>query len=273
MGAKKGGIRFGSYYPVNSLIHRLDPRAKILAMLIFMLGIFMVNKFWVFGLVYLFGFIMLALAHIPPGKALNSVRGLLVLLLFTSLINMFFTPGEQILWQYGPLHLTMEGLLRSGLMLLRLVALIAFSGLLTFTTTPIELADALESLLKPFQRLGMPVHEFAMMMTIALRFIPVLLEEADKIVKAQRSRGADFSSGSLKRRLNSIIAVIVPLLYNALKRADDLAIAMEARAYIGGEGRVSLRELQWRLTDGLALATVLLFVVFLFVSHWLKWGI
>ena len=112
-----------------------------------------------------------------------------------------------------------------------------------------------------------------MMMTIALRFIPVLLEEADKIVKAQRSRGADFSSGSLKRRLNSIIAVIVPLLYNALKRADDLAIAMEARAYIGGEGRVSLRELQWRLTDGLALATVLLFVIFLFVSHWLKWGI
>ena len=150
MGAKKGGVRFGSYYPVNSLIHRLDPRAKILAMLIFMLGIFMVNKFWVFGLVYLFGFIMLALAHIPPGKALSSVRGLLVLLLFTSLINMFFTPGEQILWQYGPLHLTMEGLVRSGLMLLRLVALIAFSGLLTFTTTPIELADALESLLKPF---------------------------------------------------------------------------------------------------------------------------
>ena len=132
MGAKKGGVRFGSYYPVNSLIHRLDPRAKILAMLIFMLGIFMVNKFWVFGLVYLFGFIMLALAHIPPGKALSSVRGLLVLLLFTSLINMFFTPGEQILWQYGPLHLTMEGLVRSGLMLLRLVALIAFSGLLTF---------------------------------------------------------------------------------------------------------------------------------------------
>lgn len=273
LGAKKGGIRFGSYYPVDSSIHRLDARAKILAMLIFMIGIFMVNKFWVFGLVYLAGFIMLALAHIPPGKALRSVRGLVVLLLFTTLINMFFTPGEQLLWQYGPLHLTMEGLVRSGLMLLRLVALVAFSGLLTFTTTPIELADALESLLKPLQRLGMPVHEFAMMMTIALRFIPVLLEEADKIVKAQRSRGADFRSGSLKRRLNSIIAVIVPLLYNALKRADDLAIAMEARAYIGGEGRVSLRELHWRFSDTLALGLIVVLVVFLFISHWLNWGI
>lgn len=269
MGAKRGGIRFGSYYPVDSLVHRLDPRAKILAMLFFMLGIFMVNKFWVFGGVYLFGFAALALAHIPPAKALRSVRGLVVLLLFTSLINMFFTPGERLLWSYGPLHLTAEGLARSGLMLLRLVALVAFSGLLTFTTTPIELADALESLLRPCKRLGVPVHEFAMMMTIALRFIPVLLEEADKIVKAQRSRGGDFSSGSLKRRLNSIIAVIVPLLYNALKRADDLAIAMEARAYVGGEGRVSLRELHWRWRDTLALAVVLAFVVFLFVSHWL----
>ncbi len=269
MGAKKNGIRFGSYYPVDSLVHRLDPRAKILAMLFFMIGIFMVNKFWVFACAYLFGFAMLALARIPAGKALRSVRGLVVLLVFTSAINMFFTPGEQLLWEYGPLHLTMEGLERSGLMLLRLVALVSFSGLLTFTTTPIELADALESLLKPLQRFGAPVHEFAMMMTIALRFIPVLLEEADKIVKAQRSRGGDFSSGSLKRRLNSIIAVIVPLLYNALKRADDLAIAMEARAYTGGEGRVSLRELVWRGSDTLALAVVLVFVALLFVSHWL----
>ncbi len=148
-----------------------------------------------------------------------------------------------------------------------LVALVSFSGLLTFTTTPIELSDALESLLSPLRRFGVPVHEFAMMMTIALRFIPVLLEEADKIVKAQRSRGGDFRSGSLRRRLNSIIAVVVPLLYNALKRADDLAIAMEARAYVGGEGRVSLRELRWRAMDTLALVVMLIFAVCLCVSH------
>ncbi len=255
MAAKKGGIRFGSYYPVDSFVHRLDPRAKILAMLAFMVGIFMVNKFSVFAVVYLAGFVMLKTARIPLSKA------------FTSLINMFFTPGEQVLWEAGLLRLTVEGLERSGLMLLRLVALVSFSGLLTFTTTPIELSDALESLLSPLRRFGVPVHEFAMMMTIALRFIPVLLEEADKIVKAQRSRGGDFRSGSLRRRLNSIIAVVVPLLYNALKRADDLAIAMEARAYVGGEGRVSLRELRWRAMDTLALVVMLIFAVCLCVSH------
>ena len=267
MAAKKGGIRFGSYYPVDSFVHRLDPRAKILAMLAFMVGIFMVNKFSVFAVVYLAGFVMLKTARIPLSKALRSVRGLVILLLFTSLINMFFTPGEQVLWEAGLLRLTVEGLERSGLMLLRLVALVSFSGLLTFTTTPIELSDALESLLSPLRRFGAPVHEFAMMMTIALRFIPVLLEEADKIVKAQRSRGGDFRSGSLRRRLNSIIAVVVPLLYNALQRADDLAIAMEARAYVGGEGRVSLRELRWRAMDTLALVVMLIFAVCLCVSH------
>ena len=211
-------------------------------------------------MVYLFGFIMLALAHIPPGKALSSVRGLLVLLLFTSLINMFFTPGEQILWQYGPLHLTMEGLVRSGLMLLRLVALIAFSGLLTFTTTPIELADALESLLKPFQRLGMPVHEFAMMMTIALRFIPTLIEETQRIMNAQASRGVDLENGTLKEKIMAVLALIVPLFVSAFDRADQLANAMEARGYDPQRERTRYKVLQMTGIDyaGLAAAAAVL---------------
>lgn len=263
------GIKFGSYYPVESPVHRLDPRAKLLAVLLFLTGVFFVNKFWVFGAVYAFGMGVLLCARIPLGLALRTVRGLLVLLVFTCLINMFFTPGEQVLWQWGVLRLTEEGIRRSGLMLLRLLALVIFSGILTFTTTPIALADALESLCRPLKRFGFPVHEFSMMMTIALRFIPVLLEEADKIVKAQRSRGGDMRSGSLKQRVNSIVAVIVPLLFNALKRADDLAIAMEARAYVGGEGRVSLRELTWRAADTAAMLGMGLFVGFLAASHWL----
>lgn len=267
--ANKGGIRFGSYYPADSLVHRLDPRAKVVGMIAFLTGIFFVNKFWVFACVYLFGLLMLRLAKIPFGKAFRSVRGLVVLLAFTCAINMFFTAGEQVLWEWGFLHLTMEGIVRSALMLLRLVALVSFSGLLTFTTMPIALADALEKLLSPLKRVGFPVHEFAMMMTIALRFIPILLEEASKIVKAQRSRGGDFSTGSIGQRVNSVVAVIVPLLFNALKRADDLAIAMEARAYVGGEGRVSLRELKWRGADTAAVLVVLIFVAFLIVSRFL----
>ena len=266
---KKRPIRFGSYYPGDSLLHRLDPRVKIIGMLLFLTGILFVDSYVWFAAVYAFGFAALMLARIPAAKALSSVRGLVVLLIFTALINAFFTQGETVLWEWQSLTLTLEGLHRSALMLLRLVAMVAFSGLLTFTTTPIALADGLERLCRSLIRFGFPAHEFAMMMTIALRFIPVLLEEAEKIMKAQRSRGGDWREGSLKRRIKGIIAVVVPLLFNALKRADDLAIAMEARAYIGGEGRVSLRELRWRTADTVALAVVLLFTVLLVASRWL----
>ncbi len=266
---KKKAIRFGSYYPADSFVHRLDPRVKIVAMLLFLTGILFVNSYVWFGAVYAFGLLGLWLARIPAGKAFGSVRGLLLLLVFTALINAFFTRGETVLWEWGALTLTLEGLHRSALMLLRLVAMVAFSGLLTFTTTPIALADALESMGRPFTRFGFPAHEFAMMMTIALRFIPVLLEEAEKIMKAQRSRGGDWREGSLRRRMKGIIAVVVPLLFNALKRADDLAIAMEARGYIGGEGRVSLRELRWRTTDSVVLLVAAVFSALLAVSRWL----
>ena len=269
MGGKRGGIRLGSYYPVESPVHGLDPRAKLLGMLAFLTGIFGVKEFWAFGLVYVFGFGALWLAKIPPTKALAAVRGLIFLLALTCAINMLVTPGEQVLWQWEFLTLTVEGIERGLLMLLRLVALICFSGLLTFTTTPIELADGMESLLSPFKRWGVPAHEFAMMMTIALRFVPILLAESDKLMKAQRSRGGDVASGSVMKRAKTLVAMVVPLLFNALKRADDLAIAMEARAYTGGEGRVSLRELKWTGRDTLALAVVLGFTAFMVISSWL----
>ena len=263
--AGKRSVRLGSYYPVESPLHHWDARAKILAMLFFLTGIFAADKLWVFAVVYAVGGALLRAAHIPIGMAFRAVRGLIFLMAATCLLNAFFTAGEDVLWQWGFLRLTAEGIWRCVMMLLRLSALVAFSGLLTFTTTPLELADGMERLLSPFAKVGFPAHEFAMMMTIALRFIPILMEEAAKITKAQRSRGGDFTSGRLIGRLRGMTAVAIPLIYNALKRADDLAVAMEARAYIGGEGRVSLREPVWRRRDtAVLLASVLFWLCLLF---------
>lgn len=259
----------GSYYAAESSIHRLDPRAKLLGMMLFLAAVFCAGKFWTFALVYIAGAAMFRLAHIPLAKAFRAVRGLVVLLALTCLINMFFTVGDTVLWQWGFLRLTAEGLERSVLMLLRLVALVAFAGLLTFTTTPIALADALEKLLSPLKRFGFPAHELSMMMTIALRFIPILLEEANKIMKAQRSRGGDLSTGSIAKRCGGLVAIMIPLLFNALKRADDLAIAMEARAYTGGENRTSLRELVWGRADTLALLVMAGFLAFMLASRFM----
>lgn len=264
--AKRGQIRLGSYYAADSPIHRLDPRAKLLGMMAFLLAVLCADKFWTFAVVYIAGAALFRLAHIPLANAFRAVRGLVALLALTCLINMFFTAGDTVLWQWGFLRLTAEGLERSALMLLRLVALVSFAGLLTFTTTPIALSDALEKLLSPLQRFGFPAHELAMMMTIALRFIPILLEEANKIMKAQRSRGGDLTTGSLMKRCGGLVAILIPLLFNALKRADDLAIAMEARAYTGGENRTCLRELVWHKTDTAYLLVMAGFLAFMLVS-------
>lgn len=247
--ALKQGVRMGAYYPTKSVVHGLDARAKVIATVVFLLAVFTVNKLWVFVPVYLVGFAAMGLARVPLREAVRAVRGVVLLLAVSCLVNMFFVAGEQVLWEWGPLHLTAEGVYRSAIMLLRLVALVVFSGWLSFTTTPLDLADGVERLLSPFKCVGFPAHEFAMMMSIALRFIPVLIDEFERIVKAQRSRGGDFTDGSITERIRGMVAVAVPLLYNAMKRADDLAIAMEARAYTGGEGRVSLRDPKWRGRD------------------------
>lgn len=263
----KLGVRMGAYLPVDSAVHRLDARAKILAMLLFLTGIFAVNRLWVFLPVYAVGLAAMAAARIPLGEALRAVRGIVLLLALSCLMNMFLTAGENVLWAAGPLRLTEEGVYKSALLLVRLVALVCFAGWLSYTTTPLDLADGVERLLSPFKRLGFPVHEFAMMMSISLRFIPLLMDEFGRIVKAQKSRGGDFTDGPLWDRVRGLVAVAVPLLYNALKRADDLAVAMEARAYIGGEGRVSLREPKWRLCDSCAVALALLLWVLMMMSR------
>lgn len=247
--ALKQGVRMGAYYPTQSPVHRLDARAKVIATVVFLLAVFMVDKLWVFIPVYIVGFAAIGAARVPLGEAMRAVRGVIVLLAVSCLLNMFFVAGENVLWEWGPLRLTTEGIYRSALMLLRLVALVAFSGWLSFTTTPLDLADGVERLLSPLKRVGFPAHEFAMMMSIALRFIPVLMDEFGRIAKAQRSRGGDFTDGTIAERVRGLVAVAVPLLYNAMKRADDLAVAMEARAYSGGEGRVTLRAPHWRWCD------------------------
>lgn len=271
--AFKQGVRMGAYYPVESPVHRLDARAKVLAMMLFLTGIFLAEKIWVFVPVYAVGFAAMALARIPLGEAMRAVRGVLVLLAFSCLLNMFFVAGDNVLWQWGPMQLTAEGVYRSVVLLLRLVALVAFAGLLSYTTTPLDLADGVERLLSPFKRLGLPAHEFAMMMSIALRFIPVLTDEFGRIVKAQQSRGGGWADGTVTERLRGMVSVAVPLLYNALKRADDLAIAMEARAYTGGEGRVTLREPKWRTCDTLVLLGSVVLLAALWATRYVEIGI
>lgn len=265
--AMKQGVRMGAYYPVASPVHRLDARAKVLGMLFFLAGIFVANRLWAFGVVYAVGVAALLVARIPLMEAVRTVRGLVALLAISCLINMFFTAGDNVLWQAGPLHLTAEGVRNSGLMLLRLTALVSFAGLLSYTTTSLELADGMERLLAPFVRLGFPAHEFAMMMAISLRFVPVLIDEFERIVKAQKSRGGGFDDGPMLDRARGLVAVAVPLLYNALRRADDLAVAMEARAYAGGDGRVKLREPRWRYCDTWVLAGAVLLWALLWLSR------
>ncbi len=255
----KSSMKFGMYYQTESFVHSLDPRAKIIALFIFLISIFFVNIYAMFVAVYAFGFMMIKLSNVPLAKSLSSVKPVFFILIFTGLINVFFTAGETVLWQGKYLSITEEALEHSILMILRLVALFSFSTVLTYTTTPTAISDAMESLLAPLKRVGFPVHEFAMMMTIALRFIPVLMEETEKITKAQRSRGGDLTTGSMKRRVKGMLAILVPLFFNSLKRADDLALAMESRGYTGGEGRTSLRKLEWCLKDTMALLATIAF--------------
>lgn len=257
-------MALGQYYPAESMIHRLDPRSKLLIASALIVGIFFVHR-----LEGLAGFaaiicLMAVLAQVPLGYLLRSLRPLLVVIILTFAVNALFTPGEAVasVWI---ITVTREGIQRGLFMTIRLVLLITASSLLTLTTSPMALTDGLERTLSPFRRVGVPAHEFAMMMTIALRFIPTLLEEADRTMKAQMARGADFESGSLVRRAKSFIPLLVPLFIGAFRRADDLAVAMEARCYRGGEGRTRFKVIRMGFRDYLASAAVVSLVVFLAV--------
>ena len=245
-------ITLGQYYPVDSPVHRLDPRTKILLTLAMIVAVFMVHSLVGYGIILLFVAAVCRLSHIPFKLVMKGIKPLRFILLLTFLLNLFFTTGEDILWQWRFITITYTGLHQAVHFALRLVFLVIGTSLMTLTTSPIMLSDGLELLLSPLKKLHFPAHELAMMMSIALRFIPTLLEETDKIMKAQMARGAEFESGNILARARAMVPLLVPLFVSAFRRAGDLAMAMEARCYHGGEGRTRLRVLKIGRNDWIA---------------------
>ena len=253
------GVTLGQYIPADSFIHKLDPRCKLLItvlsmILIFMSGSFTAMAMWVFLIIF-----TAKKSQVPAKALIRSAKPILVLIIFTSFLHIFFTGGDNIIFSIGPLKASAEGAVTAFRMGLRLYLLVLLTALLTFTTSPSELSDGLEAAFGPFKRFGFPAHEVAMMMTIALRFIPTLFEETERIINAQVSRGADFVSGGMIKRAKAYIPVLIPLFVLVFKRADTLASAMEARCYRGGKGRVRMYPLKWGIAENRALAV---FVVF-----------
>jgi energy-coupling factor transport system permease protein len=254
-------ITIGQYFPGDSLLHRLDPRTKIILLFLLIAGIFVFDSPLSYGLMTALTAALILASELPPRLMLKSLKPLWWILLFTFVIHLCSTPGEAFL-QVGIFDLTVAGAVKGFFICLRLALLILLSSLLTFTTSPLALTDALEMLMGPFKRIGVPAHELAMMMTIALRFVPTLIEETDKIIKAQQSRGSDFSTGSILKRMKSLVPILVPLFISAFRRADELAMAMEARCYRGGIGRTRMKELRFSHIDYIAaLGTLLLFII------------
>lgn len=253
-------IAIGQYYPSGSVLHRLDPRMKIILAVLYIVCSFLCKNILSFALLLLSSLVLIIIGKIPLRTVLGGLKAILVILIFTSAINVFLTTGNQPLVEWKFIHIYVEGIYAAIFMIVRIATLIIGTGMfLTYTTTPIELTDALEDLLSPLKKLHVPVHEFAMMMTIALRFIPTLVEETDKIVTAQKARGADFSEGGLIRRIKSLIPIIIPLFASAFNRAGDLAIAMEGRCYHGGEGRTRMHVRHLRFADWIPLIVIVLF--------------
>lgn len=251
-------ITLGQYYPGSSPIHKLDPRTKILLMVLYIAVVFFVQNLWMFLLPFLFVIFTVLVSGVPFSYVLRSLKPMRFLLIFMFVINLLLTPGENIIFEYYFISITQESLRQAVFITLRLVLLVGGTCMMTFTTSPISLTDGLERLFRPFTKIGFPAHELAMMMTIALRFIPTLMEEADKIQKAQMARGADFESGNIINRAKSMIPVLVPLFVSAFRRADELAMAMESRCYHGGEGRTRMHVLRFKLGDAVAASIVVL---------------
>lgn len=259
-------ITLGQYYPGESWIHKLDPRTKIMGTFVFLVALFLVKDFWGF-LVAVAGLgLGIGISRVPLNFILKGLKPVFLIILFTFVINMFMTKGETLVG-WGFLVITREGLYNAFFMGVRLVLLIIGSSLLTLTTKPIKLTDGIENLLGPLKKIGVPAHELAMMMTIALRFIPTLLEETDKIMKAQMARGADFESGNLFKRAKSLVPLLIPLFISAFRIAQDLAMAMEARCYNGGENRTRMNAMRYGRRDILAAGAMILFVALIVMER------
>ena len=252
-------ITIGQYIPGDTKVHNMDPRVKIIITFVFIASLFFINKYLAYIFVIAFMALALMISKIQMKYMFKGLKPLIAIILLTVALNIFMTEGE-VIYTIWKLKVTREGLYQAGFMALRLIFLITGASLLTLTTSPISLTDGIEKLLSPFRKIGVPAHEIAMMMTIALRFIPTLLEETDKIMKAQMARGADFESGNIIKRAKAMIPLLVPLFISAFRRADELALAMEARCYRGGENRTRMKQLKLELVDlGASLITAAFF--------------
>ena len=242
-------ITLGQYFPGTSVIHRLDPRTKLLGVILYIVALFLAKSWISYGVVLCCLIFAISVSKIPPKSIVSGMKPLVIILVFTGVLNLFYSDGGVVLVKLWKLTITTEGLERAILMTSRILMLISGTFLLTYTTSPISLTDGLESLLGPLKKLHVPVHELSMMMCIALRFIPTLIEETDKIMNAQKARGADFETGSIIDRAKALIPVLVPLFISAFRRADELATAMECRCYQGGEGRTKMKLLRYGRND------------------------
>ena len=253
-------ITIGQYYPADSILHKLDPRVKFLGTLVFIVSLFLIKGLAGYVFVTVVLVTLVRLSKVPFGMMLKGMKAVIFILIITVIFNMLFTPGEAV-FTFWRLTITKEGVVQAFRMAIRLSYLIIGSSIMTLTTTPNQLTDAMENLFSPLKAIKVPVHEISMMMSIALRFIPILMEETDKIMKAQIARGADFESGNLIKRVTNMIPLLVPLFVSAFQRANDLAMAMEARCYHGGEGRTQMKPLRYEKRDYIAYLLMLIFAV------------
>ena len=249
-------VTFGQFYPVDSFVHRLDPRCKLLLLITYIVMIFVANNFYSLAACALVLIFSVAFSRVPIGKVLRSVKGIIFIVILTSVLQLFFHSGDHLLWQWGVIKIYREGIIFAVFLVLRLFFLVMASSVLTLTTTPVALTDGIESLLKPLKFIKFPVHELALIMSIALRFIPTLIDETNRIIAAQKARGADFESGNIFKRIKAIVPVLIPLLISAFRRAEELGDAMDARCYSGSDKRTKYKKLRFGPRD---LAAALLY--------------
>ena len=254
-------ITLGQYFPGTSIIHRLDPRAKLIMLVVYIVALFMASGWVAYGLLFAFLASVIKISTIPVKSIVKGMKPLVMILVFTGILNLFFTQEGTLLVSLGVVKIYSGGVSRAVMMVVRILMLITCTFLLTYTTSPIALTDGLEALLNPLKKVGVPVHELSMMMCIALRFIPTLIEETDKIMCAQKARGADFENGSLMDRAKALIPILVPLFISAFRRADELATAMECRCYQGGEGRTKMKLLRYHREDFIAFGFGILLIL------------
>ena len=247
-------ITLGQYFPGNSVIHRLDPRTKLIMLVAYIVALFLAQNWLTYGILFVFLAFCIHISTIPVKSIVKGMKPLVMILLFTGVLNLFFTTDGTVLVDFWVITITTEGLRRAIFMVARILMLITCTFLLTYTTSPISLTDGLEALMQPLNKLKVPVHELSMMMCIALRFIPTLIEETDKIMSAQKARGADFENGSIFDRAKALVPILVPLFISAFRRADELATAMECRCYQGGEGRTKMKLLRYYRNDLISFA-------------------